>query len=106
MDRKTCIECGKNPRAINYKKDDKIYYRRICDVCITKQKSKRKPRWQTQGYLKKTKCEACGFVPKFNEQLTVYDYKDNFKTICLNCESAVKISNKLDIKKGDLKPDF
>jgi hypothetical protein len=64
------------------------------------------PRWITEGYKKKAKCEACGFVPKYHEQLAIYDHNDTFKTICLNCEAAAKIANKIEVKRGDLKPDY
>lgn len=105
-ERKICTNCGKNPRSINYKKNGITYYRSLCNHCITQNMKKRKPRWICEGYSRKLTCEACSFVPKFDEQLIVIEYKNNFKTICLNCEVAVKIANRLDIKKGDLKPDF
>jgi hypothetical protein len=103
--RKVCARCGLNPQAINYKKEDRIYYRSLCDPCLTQQIKKRKPKWIIEGYKKKIKCEACGFNPTYTEQLTVYEYKENFKTLCLNCETAVRIANKF-VKKSDIKPDF
>jgi len=101
-----CPKCNNRARAINYKKNDKTYYRRLCDPCNADEKKKKKPKWLTQGYKKKTKCEACGFSADYTEQLTVYDSNNSFKTICLNCDAAVKITNKLEKKKSDLKPDF
>lgn len=106
MERKQCESCGIRPRAINYKKGSTTYYRRLCDSCLTEYKKSRTPQWQKQGYKKKLKCEACGFVSKYDEQLVVFEYKDDFKTICLNCETGAKISKKLEIRRGDLKPDF
>ena len=104
--RSLCVKCGENPQAINYKKDDKIYYRSLCDPCLTKEKKKKKPKWVKQGYQKKPKCETCGFTAKHNEQLAVVEYRDNFKTVCLNCNAAFTITKKFEIKRGDLKPDF
>lgn len=103
--REICSRCGKNPRAINYKKEDKIYYRKLCDSCIIDNKKKSKPLWQKQGYKKKLRCESCDFIPKYPEQLAVCDHKSSWYTFCLNCEVYVRISNKL-MKKGDLKSDF
>lgn len=105
-DRKLCKMCNTNPRAINYKTEDKIYYRSLCDPCIRVKRKGQTPRWIREGYKKRVKCEACGFVPKYQEQLTVFDYSNKFKTICLNCEGAVRVANKLEIKRGDLEPDF
>ena len=39
-------------------------------------------------------------------QFTILDLNDKFKTVCLNCEGAVKVAKKLEIKRGDLTPDF
>lgn len=103
--RELCIRCGKNPKAINYKKEDKIYYRKLCDTCILSDKKNSKPLWQRQGYKKKIKCESCDFLSKYPEQLTVCEYKGLWYTFCLNCEVYVKITNKT-MKKSDLKSDF
>jgi hypothetical protein len=84
--RPVCSKCNKNPRAINYKKADKIYYRSICDSCLVIKTKRYKTRWVKTGYKKKLTCEACKFIPKTANQLVVVNYKDNFKTICLNCE--------------------
>jgi len=105
-DRELCVMCNENPRAINYKARGKIYYRKFCDPCMRIKRQEVTPRWVTEGYKKKVKCEACGFVPKYQEQLTVLDLNDKFKTVCLNCEGAAKVTKKLEIKRGDLEPDF
>jgi len=105
-ERLTCNKCKINLRAINYKKNNKIYYRTLCDPCITLQSKEQIPTWVKNGYKKKSKCESCGFIPKFKEQLTVYNISEVFRTICLNCEGAVKVFNRLEIKRGDLEPDF
>ena len=105
-DRKLCKLCNTNPRAINYKTEDRIYYRTMCDPCMRSKKNGKTPKWIKEGYKKRVKCEACGFVPKYQEQLTVMDLTDKFKTVCLNCEGAAKVAKKLEIKRGDLEPDF
>ena len=105
-DRKLCKMCNSNPRAINYKTEDKVYYRTMCDPCMRLKRKGKTPRWIKEGYKKRVKCEACGFIPKYHEQLTVLDYNDKFKTVCLNCEGATKVTNRLEIKRGDLEPDF
>jgi hypothetical protein len=105
-DRKLCKICNYNLRAINYKTPDKIYYMTMCDPCMRVQKKGQTPRWVREGYKKRVKCEACGFVPKYQEQLTVLDYSNTFKTLCLNCEGAAKVTNRIEIKRGDLEPDF
>jgi hypothetical protein len=104
--RKLCIKCGIKPQAINYKKEDRIYYRSLCDSCLVIQIKKKKPRWQKEGYNKLFKCEACEFVPKFSEQLTVHDDGTSFKTVCLNCDKEETLKAKMESKKLILKPDF
>ncbi len=103
--RDLCERCNINPKAINYKKDGKVFYRRLCDACIIEKKKIVKPQWQQEGYKKKFKCESCGFVPKFSEQLDVVDYNKAYKTICLNCKVVYDKEKKISIK-GDLKSDF
>lgn len=101
-----CEKCNKNPKAINYKKDDRTFYRRLCDACIIEKKKNKKPQWQQDGYKKKFKCESCGFTAEHATQLTVIETQKNYKTICLNCEALFKIENKIRFRKGDLKSDF
>lgn len=101
-----CEKCNKNPKAINYKKDNKTFYRRLCDACIIEKKKNIKLKWQHDGYKKKFKCESCGFTAKHNSQLTVIEVQNNYKTICLNCEVSFKIEDKIEFRKGDLKSDF
>lgn len=103
--RELCERCGEHPKAINYKKDGKTFYRRFCDACIVEKKKNVKPQWAQDSYKKKFKCESCGFVAKYQEQLTVIDY-EGYKTICLNCEVNFHKNNKITIFKGDLRSDF
>ena len=102
--RELCERCGQHPKAINYKKSDRIYYRRLCDSCLIKKRKDIKP-WQQEGYKKKFKCESCGFVPRFPEQLTACKHANAWRTICLNCEVDYKNTGKIEIRK-DLKSDF
>ena len=103
--RELCERCNTNHKAINYKKDDKTFYRRFCDACIIEKKKIVKPQWQQDGYKKKFKCESCGFVAKFAEQLDVVDYNKAYRTICLNCKVIFDKEKKITIK-GDLRSDF
>lgn len=101
-----CERCKKNTKAINYKKGDRIFYRSLCDACIIEKRKNVKPQWQQDGYKKKFKCESCGFTAKHPSQLTVINYENVYKTICLNCNELFKIENKIEFRKGDLKSDF
>lgn len=103
--RETCDQCHSNPKAINYKKQEKVYYRSLCDACIVKARKNTKPLWVKQGYKKKLKCESCEFVAKLPDQLTVCDYKGSWHTVCLNCDVYIKTTNIL-IKKSNLRSDF
>lgn len=103
--RELCVCCEKNPRAVNYKKGEKTYYRRLCDPCLFAARKQATPLWKKQGYKKKSRCESCDFAAKYPEQLSVCDYKNSWRTVCLNCEVYIKISNRL-IKKNILKSDF
>lgn len=104
IDRELCSRCGKNPKAINYKKENKIYYRSVCESCIVKTIKRSKTEWIQSGYKKKLTCEVCTFIPKYPDQLTVYKYKSIFKTICLNCRVEANINDQIFINK--VKPDF
>jgi hypothetical protein len=99
--RPICVKCNKNFRAINYKKADKIYYRSLCDACLVVNTKRSKLKWIKKGYKKKLMCEACKFIPKSPNQLTVINFKDNFKTICLNCECIIS-----DQIFSNVTPDF
>lgn len=113
--RSLCEACGKKPSAVNYKRNDKTYYRSRCDGCIRKRLKKpvQKPSWIQSGYKKKPSCEKCGFKAKYKEQLFVY-YVDgnlnnnhhlNLKTICANCQYEIAKEG-LGWAQGDLVPDF
>ena len=113
--RNLCTVCRKKPRAVNYKRKGKTYYRRRCDSCIRagNNLSVPKPSWFIAGYKKKPHCEKCGFVAKHKEQLFVYyidgnlndNSQSNLKTICANCQYEVARAG-LGWRQGDLVPDF
>jgi hypothetical protein len=106
-------KCGQRPAAINYKKNGKTYFRKLCEVCLKHGLNHGKPLWQQRGYVKKNECEKCGFKSKHEEQFNVFHLDGdlnncrptNLKTICANCQ---RIIQKIDgrWKQGDLRPDF
>lgn len=101
-----CKSCGLRPRGINYYKGDRVFYRSTCDSCARKKKNSPTPKWMIEGYQKKPKCECCGFVAEFKEQLVVIDYKDSYTTICLNCKMSIKLGKDLRIPRTRLTPDL
>ena len=110
--RPLCKTCGEKPCAVNYYRQDKIYYRKQCDSC-SRGAVPKKPRWAQAGYKKKDYCEKCGFRSKHSEQFNVYHIDgnlnncrhNNLKTVCYNCS---RILSKLGItwKQGDLIADY
>jgi len=110
--RDLCEVCQKRPKAINYYKDDRPFYRSKCDHC-SRVRKEGVPLWQRAGYKKKTACDKCGFSSKHHQQFDVF-YVDgdmtnckftNLKTVCANCQRILHIL-KLPWKQGDLTPDF
>ena len=111
--RPLCV-CGMRPAAINYKKNNKIYYRKKCEICLKHNGTKIGiPKWIQGGYVKKKFCEKCGYTSNFTEQFNVFHIDgnlnncrhNNLKTVCANCQ---RILNKIGVKwkQGDLLPDF
>jgi len=113
--RSLCVACGKKPAAVNYKRNNKTYYRSRCDSCIRKKFKKvaPKPSWIKAGYRKKVTCEKCGFKARYKEQLFVYyvdgnlnnNHQLNLKTICANCQYEIAKEG-LGWAQGDLIPDY
>ena len=112
--RPLCSTCRITPCAVNYHRNGKIYYRKLCEKC-NREKNKtitaKNPRWFLAGYRMKSKCENCGFNPKLPEQVTVY-YVDgnrehisiqNLITLCLNCNVEVSTTG---CNRGDLLEDL
>lgn len=111
--RPLCI-CGFRPAAINYKKNNKIYYRKKCDVCLRGSTiGTGIPKWKQSGYIKKTFCEKCNYKSYHPEQFNVYHIDgnlnncrtNNLKTICANCQ-RILLKEGVKWKQGDLLPDF
>ncbi len=106
-------KCGHRPAAINYKKDKKVYYRKLCEKCLRNGVNHGIPLWKQRGYEKKNICEKCGYTSKHLEQFNVFHIEGNLKncsptnlkTICANCQ---RIMQKQGVrwKQGDLVPDF
>ena len=115
MHRPFCKICNSNHTAINYHRNGKVYYRKLCDNCGRK-KEKLKPRvstWEKSGYKKKQQCDLCGFKCLFPSQLTVFHIDgnlqnvqlNNLRTVCLNCIEVVKRKN-VNWKRGDLQIEY
>ena len=106
-------KCGQNPAAINYKKDGKTFYRRLCGSCLHNGLNHGVPKWKQRGYEKRNTCEKCGFKSKHEEQFNVYHIDSdlnncrptNLKTICANCQRTMQKEG-VRWKQGDLTPDF
>ena len=112
--RPLCKNCNKKPCAINYYKEDKPYYRSMCESCVRYGGPGRgMPRWAQYGYVKKCECEKCEFKSKHHEQFDVYHIDSrldncrpsNLKTICANCQRTLQKEGSR-WKQGDLIPDF
>ena len=116
MFRTLCGLCSQRPVAVNYKRNEQTYYRKICDTCIRKGKKLKPipPAWFKGGYRKKAKCDRCGYKGKYPEKQMVVYYLDgnlrnndwlNLQTICLNCH--IELTNdKTPWKPAPLTPDF
>lgn len=111
--RPLCI-CKQRPAAVNYKKGNKTYYRKKCEICLKHGGTGHGiPRWQLAGYKKKDKCEKCGFRSIHDEQFDVFHLDgnldnsrpSNLKTICANCQRILQKEGVV-WKQGDLTPDF
>ena len=54
-------KCKRRPAAINYKKGNKTYYRKLCERCLRNGTNYGIPKWQQRGYEKKNFCEKCNY---------------------------------------------
>ena len=105
--------CGQRPAAVNYKKNGRTYYRRLCEVCLTHGLYYGIPRWSRAGYKVKPQCDKCGFKSIHPEVYAVFHIDGdlnnckhgNLKTVCANCQ---RVLHKEGIKwrQGDLVPDL
>lgn len=104
--------CGQRPRAVNYHKNNKVYYRKLCEVCLYRGTVEPKPRWMSVGYRLKDHCEKCGFRSKHSSIFQVFHVDgnlnncrpNNLKTVCSNC-NIILSQDKLGWKQGDLIAD-
>ena len=94
FERGTCKCCGIRPKAVNYVKNGKIFYRSKCEVCLAGNNKFKIPVWKKDGYAKQKNCEFCRFAALFTEQLTVIVENKKYKTICLNCQVEYKLTGK------------
>ena len=113
--RPLCVHCKSKPRAYAYKRNDKIYWRRLCDTC-NRRKAKKNvggiTALQRSGYKKKSKCELCGYKAQELAQMDVFfvdgDLRNvkptNLKTVCANCQRLQGI-RRLGWRVGDLVAD-
>ena len=104
--------CKQRPAAINYKKNGKTYYRKLCERCLRNGENHGIPKWQIAGYEKKEYCEKCNFKSNHPEQFNVFHLDGdlnncrptNLKTICANCQ-RLKSTQDLGWQLGDLEVD-
>lgn len=105
--------CGQRPRAVNYKKNGKTYYRSLCEICMANGLYHGVPRWLRAGYKKKTTCDKCGFRSPHSEVFRVFHVDgdlnncrpSNLKTVCCNCAQVLGKEG-ITWKQGDLIADF
>ena len=106
-------KCGERPRAINYIRNEKVYYRSLCEVCMKNGLHYGIPRWKRSGYKLKKVCDKCGFKSLYKEVFNVYHVDgdlnnciiSNLKTVCANCRSVLGKEN-IRWKQGDLIADY
>ena len=106
-------KCGLRPRAVNYKKNNKVYYRSLCEICMTNGLNHGIPRWTRAGYRMKLQCDRCGFKSPHSEIFRVFHTDgnlnncrpSNLKTVCANCRTVLSKDGIL-WKQGDLVADY
>lgn len=106
-------KCGLRPRAVNYKKNNKTYYRSLCESCSQHGLHHGVPRWQRAGYKIKNQCDKCGFKSPHKEIFRVFHVDENLdncrpqnlKTVCANCRNVLSKEN-IRWKQGDLVADY
>jgi hypothetical protein len=106
-------KCGFRPRAVNYKKGDRIYYRSLCETCMSHGLSYGIPRWQRAGYKIKSQCDKCGYRCPHSEVFRVFHVDGNLdncryinlKTVCANCALTLS-KDGVFWKQGDLLADY
>jgi hypothetical protein len=106
-------KCGYRPKAVNYIKNNKTFYRSLCEVCLKKGLFHSVPRWYRAGYRAKSQCEKCGFKSTHKEIFRVFHVDgnldnnrfNNLKTVCLNCAQILGKEG-ITWRQGDLIADY
>lgn len=106
-------KCAQRPRAVNYKKNGRTYYRSLCEICMAHGLNHGIPRWFRAGYRMKSQCDKCGFKSLHKDPFRVFHVDGdlnncrpaNLKTVCLNCASVLAKDGIL-WKQGDLVADY
>jgi hypothetical protein len=96
MIRPKCQYCFRKSAAVNYRKNSKVYYRKLCDQCVRQNRQPRNPvpLWYRSGYKLKDRCEKCNFRSRAEGQISVWfidgnennAHWSNLKSICANCQ--------------------
>ena len=110
--RPLCNICNQRPCAVNYYKQDRVFYRTKCDTC-SRNAVPKKPRWAQAGYKKKDSCDKCSFKSPYREIFNVFHVDGNLdncrhanlKTVCANCQRVLHREG-AKWKQGDLVPDL
>lgn len=106
-------KCKRHPCAINYIKDSKTFYRKLCHTCSKHGLYYGIPLWARSGYIKKNVCDKCGFKSSYEEVFNVYHIDGNLsncrpvnlKTVCANCQRILHKEG-ISWRQGDLTPDL
>ena len=106
-------KCGQRPKAINYYKNGRAYYRKLCEICLANGLYHGIPRWQRAGYKMKSQCEKCGHRSPHPEVFRVFHVDgnldncrpNNLKTICCNCAQILSKEG-ITWRQGDLVADY
>lgn len=105
--------CEQRPRAVNYKKNGRTYYRSLCEVCSAHGLYHGIPRWARAGYKLKLQCDKCGFKSPHKEVFKVFHVDGNLnncrttnlKTVCSNCAQILGKEG-ITWRQGDLTADY
>lgn len=106
-------KCGLRPCAVNYKKNNKTYYRRLCEICLANGTYHGVPRWFRAGYKPKDYCEKCGYKSQHKNIFRVFHVDGNLdncrygnlKTVCANC-AIILSKDSGGWRQGDLIADY
>ncbi len=111
--RPLCFACQCRPAAINYHKNGRVYYRKVCEVCNKHGAGHGIPAWYRSGYRMKNTCDKCGFKSPYPEVFNVFHvdgnlthcHPTNLKTVCSNCQRLLHREG-VKWRQGDLVPDL